>query len=48
MELDKYDSPYPVPVHEFFLLLKEPDPDAGLSDIEYRICGALKNGPLSR
>ena len=24
MELDKYSSPYPVPVHEFFLLLKEP------------------------
>ena len=48
MELDKYSSPYPVPVHEFFLLLKEPGPDAGLNDIEYRICGALKNGPLSR
>lgn len=28
MELDKYSSPYPVPVHEFFLLLKEPGPDA--------------------
>ena len=48
MELDKYSSPYPVPVHEFFLLLKEPGPDTGLNDIEYRICGALKNGPLSR
>lgn len=48
MELDKYDSPYPAPVHEFFLLLKEPAPDTGLSDTEYKICRALKNGPLRR
>lgn len=41
-------APYPVPLHEFFLLLKDPDDDSGLTDTEKNICRALKQGPLSR
>lgn len=48
LELETYSTPYPVPVHEFFLLLKEPAQDAALRDTEYSICRALRSGPLSR
>jgi N-methylhydantoinase A/oxoprolinase/acetone carboxylase beta subunit len=41
-------TPYPVPIHEFFLLLKKPGTDSALTDTERNICHALENGPLSR
>lgn len=47
-DMDPPASPYPVPVHEFFFLLKIPDAETALTDTEKHICQALKKGPLSR
>ena len=45
-ELDRYGKGHPMPVHEFFLLLKEPPSSASYTEMERKICRALKDGPL--
>lgn len=45
-ELERYGHGHPLPVHEFFLLLKDlPDPSR-YTEMEVAICRALQNGPL--
>lgn len=46
-ELDRYEKGHPMPVHEFFLLLKELPEPAAYTEMERKICQTLKEGPLS-
>ncbi len=45
-ELERYHAGHPENVHEFFVLLKEPDDYSSYTDMEIAICEVLKDGPL--